>query len=98
MGSQTAATGRAERRVGLAVFAVGMALLAAVFALAIKTFHQLPRLASGGAPAGIAAALAVAAVQAGLLLVMAYVSSLLASKGLELYSSVPPSASAGEKQ
>jgi len=81
-------SGSGARAAGMIIFAIGIALMLLVFVLAAMTFSQLPQLIGGGtaAPQGIVSVLTVAAVRGGLLLVMAYVSSLLASKGLELYA------------
>lgn len=70
------------------IFTIGIALLVLVFVLAVMAFLQLPLIVASDRPApqGIVTVLAVAAVRAVFLLVMAYVSSLLASKGLDLYA------------
>jgi len=88
MDVQAVQGGRAARRVGMLIFTIGIVLLAVVFSLAIITFRQLPQMMADDrvSPQGIIRGLTVAAVRGGFLLVMAYVSSLLASKGLDLYS------------
>ena len=76
------------RVLGIVIFAIGVVLLIVVFALAAITFGQLAR-AMANPPSvgpGIPTVLAVAGVRAVFLLVMAYVSSLLASKGLDLFT------------
>jgi hypothetical protein len=72
----------------MVIFAIGVALLAAVFVLAILTFRQLPQVLASDQPApqGTLAVLGIAAVRAVFFIVLGYVSSLIASKGLELYS------------
>ena len=76
------------RWLGGLIFAVGLLMLIAVFALAAVAFAQVPEvLASGGRSSGqgLVGGLAATGARAAFLLVMAYVSSLVASKGLELY-------------
>lgn len=76
------------RRLGRVVFLIGVALLFAVFVLAWRTFSGLPAavqqksltLDSAGALAAVTVARAL------VLIAMAYVASLLASKGIELYA------------
>lgn len=88
MNVETDKPSRASRWVGGLLFAVGMAMLIVVFGLAATAFMEVPEaLAAGGqaSAAGLAPALAGTAARVGFLLVMAYVSSLFASKGLELY-------------
>jgi ABC-type nickel/cobalt efflux system permease component RcnA len=81
---------RAGQWFGGLVFAIGLAMMVAVFVFAVMAFLQVPAaLAAGGrigGEDGLGRALAVAAVRIGLLFVMAYVSSLFASKGLELFA------------
>jgi hypothetical protein len=88
MAAQDASSGSAGRSFGMIVFAIGVALLAAVLILAMLTFRQLPQVLASDQPVpqGILTVLAIAAVRALFLIVMGYVSSLIASKGLELYS------------
>ncbi len=79
---------RAGRCLGALSFAVGMALLLVVFGLAAGAFARVPEALAAGperAGHGVAGLLAAAAARALFLFVMAYASSLLASKGLELY-------------
>lgn len=78
----------AGRTLGIIIFVLGIVLLVVVFALAAITFGQLARAMADPSAAGpgIPTVLAAAAVRAVFLLVMAYVSSLLASKGLDLFS------------
>ena len=81
-------SGGAGRWTGAALFTIGMVMLVGVFALAAVSFAQVPRAIGGSHAAsdpGLGALLGAAAARAGFLLVMAYVSSLVASKGLELY-------------
>jgi len=78
----------AARALAVAIFAAGVLMLLAVFALAALAFARVPH--ALGAPRassgpGVGPLLAATASRAAFLLVMAYVSSLLASKGLELY-------------
>jgi len=82
------APSRSAERAGILIFAVGIALLALVFVLAVLTFRELPQILASDRPApqGILTVLGIAGVRALFLLVMAYVGSLLASKGLDLYS------------
>jgi uncharacterized protein YqhQ len=88
MSDSSTAPGSAARSVGILIFTIGIALLVLVFVLAVMAFLQLPLIVASDRPApqGIVTVLAVAAVRAVFLLVMAYVSSLLASKGLDLYA------------
>lgn len=88
MSSDTPGFRRAGRWLGAVIFGAGVALLLVVFVLAAVTFYRLPQLlsSSSSGPRGIALPLAISLVRAVFLLVMAYVSSLLASKGLELLS------------
>ena len=79
---------RAHRRLGAFIFVVGILMLLAVFALAALSFAQVPQaLAASRASPGpsLGARLAVVAARAAFLLVMAYASSLVAAKGLDLY-------------
>ncbi len=71
------------------IFAIGIALLVGVFWLAVSAFLAVPETldaASKSSGQGLIAALAGVAARVGFLAVMAYVSSLVASKGLELFS------------
>ena len=88
MTAQGMPSGSVGRAIGIVIFIVGIVLLAVVFVLAILTFRQLPQILASDQPPpqGILTLLAIAAVRAVFLMVMGYVSSLLASKGLELYS------------
>jgi hypothetical protein len=88
MAAQDVHVGSAGRSFGMVIFAIGVALLAAVFVLTILTFRQLPQILASDQPApqGMLTVLAIAAVRAVFLIVMGYVSSLIASKGLELYA------------
>ena len=64
-------------------------MLVVVFSLAAMAFLEVPEaLAAGGKASGtgLGPALAGTAARVGFLLVMAYVSSLFASKGLDLYA------------
>ena len=67
------------------VFGVGLAMMLGVFALAVMAFLKVPA-ALAGPGTNIGRSLSVAGVQIGFLFVMAYLSSLFASKGLELFS------------
>ena len=71
--------------VGGLVFAIGLAMMLGVFALAVMAFLRVPA-ALAGPGANTGRSLSVAGVQIGFLFVMAYLSSLFASKGLELFS------------
>jgi hypothetical protein len=73
------------RWLGGFILLLGLLMMIAVFALAVTAFVRVPE-ALAGRGAAIGQSLAVAAIQIGLLFVMAYVASLLASKGLELFS------------
>jgi hypothetical protein len=88
MAEQQSGVHRAGQWVGGLVFALGLLMMAAVFIAAVVTFLQVPAaLAAGGRIGGsLGRALAEAGVRIGLLFVMAIVSSLFASKGLELYA------------
>ncbi len=79
---------RAGRWVGGLIFAVGVVLLVVVFALAAGAFADIPAAlgeGEGGSGSNLGGALAATGARAALLLVMAYASSLLASKGVDLY-------------
>ncbi len=76
------------RRAGGVILGVGVALLLAVFAIAVHTFAGLPRqmqAANASTLEGAGRVLAIAGARAVLLFAMAYAGSLVASKGLELY-------------
>ncbi len=81
---------RAGQWFGGFVFVLGLTMMVAVFVFAVMAFLQVPAaLAAGGrisGEGGLGRALAVAGVRIGLLFVMAYLSSLFASKGLELFA------------
>ena len=77
---------RAGRWFGGLVLLVGLAMMAAVFSLAVVAFFRVPEALMGSGSEGITRPLAAAGVQIGFLFVMAYLSSLFASKGLELFS------------
>jgi len=92
MQAERTSPSRAGRVLGATIFAAGMVMLLVVFALAALAFAQVPHalMAPRASPGpGIGRLLAVTAARAGFLLVMAYVSSLIASKGLELYQAAP---------
>lgn len=76
----------AARVLGAAIFGVGVALLVLVFILAVTIFHRVPQSLTGplAAAHGVVLPLATAGVQGLLLVVMAYISSLLAGRGLDL--------------
>jgi hypothetical protein len=79
---------RLGRWTGGLIFAVGMAMLVMVFVLAAAAFAELPQTldsASQSSGQGLIHALAGVAARVGFLVVMAYVASLVASKGLELF-------------
>ena len=87
--SETGVQHRVGRWFGGLVFLIGLGMMAAVFALAVIAFLRVPEALAGGGGAsgdGVTGPLAAAGVQIGFLFVMAYVSSLFASKGLELFS------------
>lgn len=67
------------------VFGVGLAMMLGVFALAVMAFFRVPA-ALAGPGENMGRSLAVAGLQIGFLFVMAYLSSLFASKGLELFA------------
>lgn len=92
MEAQRSRGNRVARGLGVVIFVIGVVLLGVVFALAAVTFSQLPRLLANSQAGvqGLGMMLLTAAVRAIFLLVMAYVSSLLASKGLELYAAARP--------
>ena len=85
------------RALGIVMLVIGTALLILVFVLAALTFAGLSGPAHSSAGAGLESAsglLAGIAARTAMLLVMAYASSLVASKGIELYaasSGRPPS-------
>jgi|WetSurMetagenome_2_1015567.scaffolds.fasta_scaffold788271_1 hypothetical protein len=84
------------RALGIVMLVVGAALLLLVFILAARTFAGLsgPAHGSGAGLESASALLAGIAARTAMLLVMAYASSLVASKGIELYaasSGRPPS-------
>jgi uncharacterized membrane protein YraQ (UPF0718 family) len=86
MNAEVKRTNRAGRWLGALIFAVGVVMLVGVFVVAAAAFAEIPiALAKGGSGSGLGHALAVTGARAAFLLVMAYVSSLLASKGLDLY-------------
>lgn len=88
MGSERRTTSRGGRFLGGLIFAAGVVMLVAVFVLAAGAFAEIPAAlakAKGTSGPGLGSALATTGARAALLLVMAYVSSLLASKGLDLY-------------
>jgi hypothetical protein len=71
--------------VGGLVFGIGLAMMLGVFVMAVMAFIRVP--AALATPAdSLGRSLAVAGVQIGFLFVMAYLSSLFASKGLELFA------------
>jgi hypothetical protein len=71
------------------VFGVGLAMMLGVFVLAVMAFLRVPA-ALAGAADKLGRSLAIAGVQIGFLFVMAYLSSLFASKGLELFAAARP--------
>ncbi len=80
---------RPGRWLGGLIFAVGLAMMAVVFGLAVTAFFRIPEAllsTSRSGSEGLARPLAAAGVQIGFLFVMGYVSSLFTSKGLELFS------------
>ena len=85
------------RVLGIVMLVVGALLLLLVFLLAARTFADLSGPAHGGTGTGLESAsvlLAGIGARTAMLLVMAYASSLVASKGIELYaasSGRPPS-------
>lgn len=79
---------RTGRWVGALIFAIGMAMLVAVFALAALAFAGLPQILDGASRSGSQGLIHVltgVGARVAFLVVMAYVSSLIASKGLELF-------------
>jgi hypothetical protein len=79
---------RAGRWIGGLIFGIGLAMLVAVFALAASAFVEVPQLldaASKTSGEGLVGVLVSVGARVGFLVVMAYVSSLVASKGLELF-------------
>ena len=84
--SGTGSQHRPGRWLGGLVFLIGLAMMVAVFALAAIAFFQVPEALVSGSEAGLGRLLAVAGAQIGFLFVMAYSSSLVASKGLELFT------------
>jgi len=86
MNSEKTGANRSGRWLGALIFAIGVAMLVIVFVLAAGAFAEVPAaLARPQAEGGLVRALGVTGARAAFLLVMAYVSSLLASKGLDLY-------------
>ncbi len=90
MVEQQSGPSRTGQWFGGLVFALGLAMMVAVFVFAVMAFLQVPAALSAGGrisgEGGLGRSLAVAGVRIGLLFVMAYVSSLFASKGLELFA------------
>jgi ABC-type nickel/cobalt efflux system permease component RcnA len=84
--TETGGQHRPGRWLGGLVFLIGLAMMVAVFALAAIAFFQVPEALISGSDEGLGRPLAVAGAQVGFLLVMAYLSSLFASKGLELFT------------
>jgi hypothetical protein len=82
---------KAARGAGLAVFLVGLGLLLAVFGWAYRLFAAaVPRVSATGGASGLAggdlgAEAVRLLVRLGFLFLMAYVASLVATKGIELY-------------
>ena len=86
MNAEAKGTNRAGRWLGALIFTVGVVMLVGVFVVAASAFAQIPiALAKKGSESGLGHALAITGARAAFLLVMAYVSSLVASKGLDLY-------------
>ena len=88
MRTENQTSSRAGRLLGGIIFAIGMALLLVVFVLAARAFSEVPDGLEASASAsepGVGVVLAGAAVRAAFLIVMAYASSLMASKGLDLH-------------
>jgi len=86
----SAGPSRAAKIVGLAIFVVGVVLLALTFFLSYRLFHS-PNLITAGDPtsgqaASLKHSLAAAGVKVAMLFVMAYVASLLSSRGIQLYA------------
>ncbi len=82
--AEPAGSGRAGAAwVGGVVFGVGLTMMLGVFALAVAAFIRVPAALAGPADS-MGRSLATAGIQIGLLFVMAYLSSLFTSKGLEL--------------
>jgi hypothetical protein len=85
------------RVAGVVMLVIGSALLLVVFFLAARTFAGLSAPAHGSSASGLESASALLArigARTAMLLVMAYASSLVASKGIELFaasSGRPPS-------
>jgi hypothetical protein len=74
---------------GGVVFTVGVAMMLTVFALAVTAFVRVPAALAGPAK-DMGRTLTIAGIQIGFLFVMAFVSSLIASKGLELFAAARP--------
>ena len=88
MQAETRSANRGARWLGAIIFGIGIAMLLIVLALAAATFAAVPEALAASSPSshqGLGPALAATAARAAFLLVMAYVSSLVASKGLDLY-------------
>jgi len=88
MSIQNQTSSRTGRLLGGVIFGIGMVLLLMVFVLAARAFSQVPEGLEASVSAsepGVGVVLAGAAVRAAFLIVMAYASSLMASKGLDLY-------------
>ncbi len=84
-----AGTHRTGLWAGGAVFGLGLVMMLGVFALAATAFFRVPTALTGPVD-GMGRGLAIAGVQIGFLFVMAYLSSLIASKGLELFAAARP--------
>lgn len=70
---------------GGVVFTLGVAMMLVVFALAVTAFVRVPAALAGPAK-DLGRSLTIATMQIGFLFVMGFVSSLIASKGLELFA------------
>jgi ABC-type anion transport system duplicated permease subunit len=88
MSAQNQTSSHAGRLLGGIIFGIGMVLLLVVFVLAARAFSQVPeglKASMSASEPGVGVLLAGAAIRAVFLIVMAYASSLMASKGLDLY-------------
>jgi uncharacterized membrane protein len=97
-----AGASRPAKIVGFAVFFVGAVLLCLTFLLSYRLFHSPDLIGSAdsapGHTASVKQSLAAAGVRVVMLFVMAYVASLLSSKGIQLYAAARGGAAGPSKK
>jgi steroid 5-alpha reductase family enzyme len=80
----------AAKTLGLAIFIVGVVLLGLTFLWSYRLFHSPELMAAANSASGRAVSLqhslAAAGVRVAMLFIMAYVASLLSSRGVQLYA------------